>query len=122
MASDARQWHTEGMEPENLAPFDRPAWWWFALLDGPLGLLALLALRPGLAAKVRRRIPLQSDRTLRAVFALAIAIHLGEGALAWKNAKKRGVPALPWVLQTTLVGFPSLLLLNQRPEVENEAE
>ena len=95
MASGARQWHTEGMEPENLAPFDRPAWWWFALLDGPLGLLALLALRPGLAAKVRRRIPLQSDRTLR---------------------------ALPWALQTTLVGFPSLLLLNQRPEVENEAQ
>jgi hypothetical protein len=89
----------------------RPSFGWFLLLDGGLAALAALCLLPGLAAAVRRRMPLPSDRALRGLLIGAIVVHLGEGTAAYIAAKAKGRHAFGWAVQTAVVGFPSLRLL-----------
>lgn len=106
--------------PGDVPTLERPHWAWFAVLDGSLALLGLLALFPGLARTVRKRAPIPPQSALRAIFFAAIVVHLGEGAAAWALARKKGLNPGPWALQTTIVGFPSLLALRaqlgQNPE------
>jgi uncharacterized membrane-anchored protein len=97
--------------PENETTIDRPALAWFLLLDGGLVLLAALALLPGVADRVRSHLPVPSTKVLRTILLLAIVVHLGEGAIAWVLASKRGLDARRWATQTAIVGFPSLRLL-----------
>jgi hypothetical protein len=99
------------MEKNATPPIQRPHWAWFVVLDGPLALLGLLVLSPRLAAKARKLLPMPSDALLRVTFFGAIAVHIGEGTLAWSMARKKGLPAGPWAAQTAVVGFPSLVAL-----------
>ncbi len=93
----------------------RPALGWFLLLDGGLLALLVVALVPPFAARVRRMVPLPSDRVLRAVLLAAIVTHLGEGLAAAIMAGRRGRDVRGWAIQTTIVGFPSLRLLADAP-------
>ena len=89
----------------------RPAFGWVLLLDGGLLALALVALLPSLAMRVRRSVPIPSDRVLRMILIVAVLTHLGEGIAAAFMASRRGRDVRGWALQTAIVGFPSLRLL-----------
>ncbi len=71
--------------------------WWVTNLGG-------LVVNGLVAARSSRKLP-------RIVFALAAATHVVEAACTFVTARRRGLPALPWTLQTLAVGFPSLLAL-----------
>jgi len=90
------------------AGLETPAPGWFVLLDGSLGLLAVLALSPRVHAAGRRRIPLPPPWALRRLLLAALALHLAEGAVAGHLARRRGLAPGPWTVQTLIVGFPSL--------------
>jgi CRISPR-associated Cas5-like protein len=95
----------------------RPSWAWFAALDG--GIVALVALstfvRAYDAVAERSPGPFPSRSALRALLAATVVIHVAEAAAAGRNARRRGLPARGWALQTLAVGFPSLLALRGAP-------
>ena len=93
----------------------RPTIGWFLLLDGGLLALTVVALIPPLAARLRARVPLPSDRVLRLVLLGALLTHVAEGLAAGVMARSRGRDAAAWAIQTTIVGFPSLRLLAATP-------
>ncbi|MFM8303127.1 MAG: TMEM254 family protein [Actinomycetota bacterium] len=56
-----------------------------------------------------------SSRTLRGIFAVAVALHVGEAAYAYAAARRAGSDdAWKWGVQTLGVGFPSLFALHGR--------
>lgn len=112
MALGLANWKTRTMA--RAQRIEHPHWSWFVLLDGSLGVLSALVLAPSLAARVRRRGPLPSTRTLRAILVGALVVHLAEGGVAWRLARRDDLDAPRWALQTAIVGFPSLLLLRDR--------
>jgi hypothetical protein len=61
---------------------------------------------------VNGAVALRSSRKLpKIVFALAAATHVAEATYAFVAARRRGLPTVPWTLQTLAVGFPSLRAL-----------
>ena len=57
----------------------------------------------------------RSHRILQAIFVLACIVHIGEGAYAWFLARRVDPEnAVAWCWQTTMLGFPSLMLLRGR--------
>jgi hypothetical protein len=50
---------------------------------------------------------------LQGLLAGTAVIHVGEAVMAGRMAAKRGLNRRGWVLQTFIVGFPSLLKLRQ---------
>ncbi|MEI7746561.1 MAG: DUF4499 domain-containing protein [Actinomycetota bacterium] len=95
-------------EVMKLGDIDRPAWWYFAGLDGALLALGLLACIPSWAAQVRDSLWLPSQGLLIGLFIAALLVHLGEALFAYSRAKAAELPAFAWALQTFVVGFPSL--------------
>jgi hypothetical protein len=95
----------------------RPSWAWFALLDGGLVALAALSAQDGLHARVSEALPtpLPQRSTLRKILIVAVGLHVGEGAVAARMARRRGLPVKGWALQTFVVGFPSLGKLRRLP-------
>jgi hypothetical protein len=93
----------------------RPAWWWFALLDGGIAALALLAGNDSVAR--RSPVPLPGPSLARLMLVATAAIHLVEGLAALRVAQRRGLPATRWAGQTFVVGFPSLVALRRSPAV-----
>jgi hypothetical protein len=93
--------------------FRRPRTGWFVTLDGGIVLLVALAVSPGLYGRVVQRLPLPPVRALKGLLAATAVIHLGEAAYARSTARRRGLPARRWALQTFAVGFPSLLELRK---------
>jgi hypothetical protein len=93
----------------------RPSWAWFALLDGGIVALALLSALDGPRDTVAARspLPLPPRRVLRGVLAAATVIHVVEALAAGRYARRRGLPARSWALQTLAVGFPSLFALRR---------
>ena len=93
----------------------RPHWAWFALLDGGMVSLAVLSAGGKASDAVTRRspVPLPPRRVLRATLAGAVLIHVVEAVAAGRQARRRGLPARGWALQTLAVGFPSLLALSR---------
>ena len=93
----------------------RPSWAWFVLLDG--GIVALVVLsavdRAYDAVSERSPVPLPPRRALRAILTGAVVIHVVEAVAAGRTARRRGLPARGWALQTLAVGFPSLLALRR---------
>ena len=65
------------------------------------------------ACSGRSPVPLPPPRVLRAILAGAVVIHVGESLAAGRQARRRGLPARGWALQTLAVGFPSLLALRR---------
>jgi hypothetical protein len=94
----------------------RPPWGWFALLDGGIAALTLLAW----ADKVREAVthlspvPLPTQSLARRLLVGTVAIHLAEGLIAARRARLGGLPSRGWAAQTFVVGFPSLLALRRR--------
>jgi len=88
-----------------------PSVGWFVLLDGGLALLAVLGVSPGAHEAVGRRVPLPPRWALRRLLVGALALHVAEGAVAARLARRRGLDPGPWALQTMVVGFPSLRIL-----------
>ena len=93
----------------------RPSWAWFALLDGGIVALVLLSALDGArdAVAARSPLPIPPRRVLRGILAAAGVIHVIEALVAGRYAKRRGLPAPGWALQTLAVGFPSLFALRR---------
>ncbi len=93
--------------------FRRAGWGWFALLDGGIVALTVLATNGDAYGRVASRVPLPQRGALRALLAATFAIHVTEGAVAATLASRRGLPPGKWALQTFVVGFPSLIELRR---------
>jgi Domain of unknown function (DUF4499) len=93
----------------------RPAWGWFAALDGGIAALAILSSVEGAYDAVAEvsPAPFPSRRALRGLLAGAVVIHLAEAVAAGRIARRRGLRPGGWAFQTLLVGFPSLLALRR---------
>jgi hypothetical protein len=91
----------------------RPHWLWFLLLDGGIVMLVQFVLNPSLYATVREKSGhrLPSQPVVQGLLAGTMVVHLGEAVAAGRMAKRRSLPRRGWVLQTFIVGFPSLLKL-----------
>jgi hypothetical protein len=95
--------------------FVRPSWAWFALLDGGIVALVLLSTVDGAYAAVAEHspAPFPPRPAVRAILAGTAVIHVVEGVVAGRRARRHGLPARSWGLQTLAVGFPSLLALRR---------
>jgi hypothetical protein len=93
----------------------RPSLLWFLLLDGGIVILARLALSRSAydrAGKMSANL-LPPRENLQALLAATAVIHVGEALAAGRMARRRGLAARGWQLQTLIVGFPSLRLLRK---------
>lgn len=95
----------------------RPSWGWFALLDGGLAALAVLALSERAHTKVTEDIgfPIPSQKRCQSILLGAAVVHVAEGLAAGPMARRRGISPKGWRVQSLVVGFPSLRLLRRLP-------
>jgi|SRR5271157_2895800 len=93
----------------------RPSWLWFLLLDGGIVVLTRLALSKTAYDKASEMSndALPPREVLQVLLAGTALIHTGEALAAGRMAKRRGLPARGWRLQTFIVGFPSLLAMRR---------
>ena len=93
----------------------RPSWFWFLLLDGGIVVLAKLALSQKSYDKASEvgGGALPPREALRTLLVGTAVVHVAEALVAGRLARRRGMPARGWRLQTFVVGFPSLLKLRQ---------
>ncbi len=93
----------------------RPSWLWFLLLDGGIVVLTRLALDKTAYDKASEMAgdALPPREVLQVLLAGTALIHAGEALAAGRMARRRGLPARGWRLQTFIVGFPSLLALRR---------
>ena len=96
----------------------RPSWAWFALLDGGIVALVILASHEGAhtVASGASPVPLPSQEVCRYMLVGTAAIHMAEAAFAGPMARRRGLATRGWRTQTLTVGFPSLLALRRVPK------
>jgi hypothetical protein len=99
--------------PPAIPTFRRPAAGWFALLDGGIVLLVVLACSRRAYGRVSDRLPLPPRPALWSLLGATAVIHVAEAAHAGRAARRSGLPAGPWARQTLAVGFPSLRALRQ---------
>ena len=98
---------------------DRPhAAWWIAIVGG-LALCGLLgfstAAYTAFATHVTAAVPKWLFAT---IFVVSYVLHLGEALYAHRLARQKGLNASApaWAVQTFLIGFPSLRLLQSRAQ------
>ena len=93
----------------------RPSWLWFLLLDGGIVILTKLSLSKKSYDKAEEvsRSALPPREVLQVMLVGTALIHAGEALVAGRMARRRGLPARGWRLQTLVVGFPSLLALRR---------
>jgi hypothetical protein len=93
----------------------RPHWFWFLLLDGGIVVLIQLALNKDLHQEIqdKRGNLLPSHGAIKGLLAGTAVIHAGEAMAAGRMAAKRGLLRRGWMLQTFIVGFPSLSALRK---------
>jgi hypothetical protein len=93
----------------------RPHWGWFALLDGGLVVLLAVSLSERAYGSVPEIGPLRlpPQKALRRLLGATAAIHVVEAGTAARQASLRDLPVRRWMLQTLVVGFPSLLALRR---------
>jgi hypothetical protein len=100
----------------------RPSWGWFALLDGGIIALIVLAATPEAHQAVSNSVPapvtLPSQRACRQLLIGTAVIHAAESMMAGRMARRRGLTPNGWRLQTLVVGFPSLRALRRFPPVK----
>lgn len=99
------------------ATLERPALWcWVAVLGGmgTLGVLAFSA--PAYALWSEHVTAALSQALLQWVFAVAVALHVGEAVIAHRLARRIGEhrAASGWFWQTFCLGYFSLGLLRRR--------
>ena len=97
----------------DLVPFTRPGMAWFALLDGGLVALAVVALDQDAHDRVDAVVALPPRPALRRLLVGAIGLHVAEGLYAWRTARRAGLPVGRWTVQTLVVGFPSTRALRR---------
>jgi len=99
---------------DGVTDFSRPAAGWFVMLDGGIVALSVLSASDPAYGAVRRRLPLPPRSALQGLLAATAVIHLAEAAVAYRTARRRGLPSAGrWARQTLVVGFPSLLKLRK---------
>ncbi len=93
----------------------RPSWLWFLLLDGGIVVLTKLALSQTAHDKAGEMTGdvLPPREVLQVLLVGTAVIHAGEALAAGRMARRRGLPARGWRLQTFIVGFPSLLAMRR---------
>jgi hypothetical protein len=93
----------------------RPHWLWFLVLDGGIWVLLQLVVNKQLYVKAQQKSSnrLPPYRVLQGMLAGTAVIHAGEAVVAGRMASKRGLPRRGWMLQTFIVGFPSLSALRK---------
>jgi transmembrane protein TMEM254 len=93
----------------------RPSWFWFLLLDGGIVVLTRLALSKQAYDKAGRvgGDALPPREVLQVLLVGTAVVHAGEALAAGRMARRRGLPARGWRLQTFIVGFPSLFALRR---------
>jgi hypothetical protein len=93
----------------------RPAWLWFLLLDGGIVILTKLALSKTAYEKAAAMTgdALPPREVLQVMLVGTAVIHATEAVAAGRMARRRGLPARGWRLQTLIVGFPSLRALRR---------
>ncbi len=96
----------------------RPSLFWFLLLDGGIVILTKLALSKPAYDKANE---ISSDalpprEVLQVLLAATAVIHAAEAVAVGRMARRRGLAARGWRLQTLVVGFPSLLALRRAPK------
>jgi len=93
----------------------RPSWLWFLLLDGGIVVLTTLALSKTAHDKAGEMTGdvLPPREVLQVLLVGTAVIHAGEALAAGRMARRRGLPARGWRLQTFIVGFPSLLAMRR---------
>ena len=91
----------------------RPSPAWFAVLDGGIAALSVLAADERAHAAVRARVPIPDQAALRRLLAGTAVIHVGEALWAARVARRHDLPGGRWALQTAVVGFPSLFALRR---------
>jgi hypothetical protein len=93
----------------------RPSLFWFLLLDGGIVALTKLAVSKTAYDKVNDMSgdALPPRETLQLMLLGTAAIHVTEALVAGRMAKRRGLSARGWRLQTFVVGFPSLFSLRR---------
>lgn len=100
-----------------MSTIDRPhLGWWISIIAG-MTTLGVLAFDPAaLAWWTSHLFWLPPSSLLIAVFIVAVALHVGEAAYAFRLARGGVAPAaaVGWALQTLTLGYPSLRLLKQR--------
>ena len=100
-----------------MSTIDRPhLGWWISIIAG-MTTLGVLAFDPAaLAWWTSHLFWLPPSSLLIAVFIVAVALHVGEAAYAFRLARGGVAPAaaVDWALQTLTLGYPSLRLLKQR--------
>ena len=104
------------MHPLRRSSVVRPSWLWFLLLDGGIVVLSRLVFSDAAyrrAAELSRG-ALPPRHALRALLGATAVIHVTEAVAAGRMARRAGLPATGWRLQTFVVGFPSLLALRRR--------
>lgn len=92
-----------------------PHWLWFLVLDGGIWLLIQIMFNRKTYEQAREKASnrLPSFEIVQGLLAGTAVIHAGEAMLAGRMAAKRGLPRRGWMLQTFVVGFPSLLELRK---------
>ena len=93
----------------------RPSWLWFLLLDGGIVVLSKLALSKPAYDKAGEMSgdALPPREVLQALLVGTAVIHAAEALAAGRMARRRGLPARGWRMQTFVVGFPSLRALRR---------
>lgn len=96
---------------------ERPHFLWWASIVFGMSLLSVLALWNGAYAWWATRVTtLFPQPLLRVLLVGALAAHVGEGLYAYRLAARLGLvhSQRGWLLQTLILGFPSLRLLLRR--------
>jgi hypothetical protein len=93
----------------------RPSWLWFLLLDGGIVILTKLALSKSAydRAGAMSGDALPPREVLQVLLVATAVVHATEALAAGRMARRRGLPARGWRLQTLVVGFPSLRALRR---------
>jgi len=93
----------------------RPSWLWYLLLDGGIVVPTRLALSKTAYDKASElsNDALPPREVLQVMLVGTAVIHAGEALAAGRMARRRGLPARGWRLQTLVVGFPSLLAMRR---------
>ena len=100
----------------HMSPIDRPHLvWWISIIAGMTTLGVLAFDPPALAWWTAHLFWLPPAAVLIAAFVVAVALHVGEAAYAFRLASNVAPSAaVGWTLQTLTLGYPSLRLLKLR--------
>ena len=95
--------------------FERPNLLWYVFFDTGLTAMGVMSFNADAYEAIAATAPVPSRRTVQALFAGSVALHVAEATMAYKMAKRRGMDqsAARWARAAFIVGFPALLKLRR---------